>query len=265
MVFCPQCGNQAVPDASFCPQCGTPLPKIDAEAAFEQAYQHNDQQHNNDQQSYYQQPEQGAADGSGAAGPYFAMSRVEMKTKAKACLKGNLGLAICVGLLGGLIIGAASSFTFGAGGLVLGGVIGYGVCQVFLTMTRVQSINFSDMFDGFNRFGDTCIAGLLAALFTFLWSLLLIVPGIIKAYSYSMTLYILNDNPNMTAQEAIKASIEMMRGHKWDLFVLQLSFILWMLLSGLTAGILYIVYVGPYISGTTAIFYDDLRQRQMNA
>jgi|GEM_PF-363978 len=258
MAFCAQCGEEMKPGARFCTNCGAPIPDLSQQSSGNTAVSPEASQ----QQNQYQRQEQSW---NAAGGPYFAMSRAEMKAKAKEMLKGRNGLAILVLLLSGLILSAVSSVTFGIGGLVLSGVLGFGTCLVFLAIVRAQSADVGDMFAGFNRFGDTCVAGLLVALFTFLWSLLLIVPGIIKTYAYSMTFYILNDHPHMSATDAITASKTLMRGHKGDLFVLHLSFILWLLLSCLTFGILYIVYVGPYISATTAIFYEDLRQRQQPA
>ena len=80
-----------------------------------------------------------------------------------------------------------------------------------------------------------------------------------------MTYYILQDNPDMKGIDAITASRQMMNGHKWDLFVLHLSFIGWFLLSSLTFGILQICYVAPYLSATTAAFYDNLKAQQVQA
>jgi len=100
-------------------------------------------------------------------------------------------------------------------------------------------------------------------LFVWLWSLLLVVPGIIKALAYSMTHFILAEYPNVHARQALKLSMKMTAGHKGKLFVLGLSFIGWMMLSGLTFGILYFVYVGPYMYSTFAGFYTELRDKAL--
>ena len=97
------------------------------------------------------------------------------------------------------------------------------------------------------------------ALWVFLWSLLLIVPGIVKSYAYFMNPYILADCPNVTAQESLKLSMRMTQGHKGKLFVMHLSFIPWALLSIVTLGILAIVFVGPYAQTTMAGYYVELR------
>ncbi|MBQ6662872.1 MAG: DUF975 family protein [Firmicutes bacterium] len=95
-------------------------------------------------------------------------------------------------------------------------------------------------------------------LYTVLWGLLFIIPGIIKAYEYRMMPYILAAHPDMPTKEVFARSKEMMRGNKWRAFVLDLSFIGWELLSALTLGILHIFYVGPYRNMTNAALYEAL-------
>lgn len=96
-------------------------------------------------------------------------------------------------------------------------------------------------------------------LYTFLWSLLLIVPGIVKAYEYRMIPYLLAEQPEMTKEQAFAESRRMMDGQKWRAFVLDLSFLGWHLLSVLTLGILEIFYVAPYVNATDAALYEALR------
>ncbi|HWT75143.1 MAG TPA: DUF975 family protein [Mobilitalea sp.] len=95
---------------------------------------------------------------------------------------------------------------------------------------------------------------------TLLWTLLLIIPGIIKAYEYMMIPYILSENPDISSEEAFRISKEMMYGNKWDVFVLDLSFILWELLSLLTLGIAEIIWVAPYKEATKAQLYHKFRR-----
>lgn len=99
----------------------------------------------------------------------------------------------------------------------------------------------------------------LRNLFIFLWSLLFIVPGIIKAYEYRMMPYLLAENPGIDSNEAFIRSKEMMAGHKWDTFVLDLSFLGWHLLGALTCFLLTIFYVNPYQQLTNAELYEALR------
>ncbi len=96
-------------------------------------------------------------------------------------------------------------------------------------------------------------------LFTFLWMLLFIIPGTVKAYAYSMTPYILADNPNVEYGRALKLSIEMTNGHKADIFVLQLSFTGWYLLGIICCGI-GVLFVNPYYEAAMAEMYDKLRK-----
>ena len=100
---------------------------------------------------------------------------------------------------------------------------------------------------------------LLRDVFVFLWSLLFIIPGIVMSYAYSMADYIIYENPNLSPSRALQMSKAMTQGHKGDLFIFDLSFFGWMLLSGLTCGILGIVYVNPYMYTAHAGLYDALK------
>ncbi len=97
-------------------------------------------------------------------------------------------------------------------------------------------------------------------LYEFLWSLLLIIPGIVKSYEYRMIPYLLAEHPEMSKEEAFARSKEMMSGNKWKAFVLDLSFIPWRLLSAVTLGIVGIFYVNPYVFQTNAALYDALKR-----
>ena len=120
---------------------------------------------------------------------------------------------------------------------------------------------FGFAFGGQNYLGIVKIM-LLKSVFNFLWYLLLIIPGIIKSYSYRMVPYILADNPNIGANRAIEISNEMTAGHKFDLFVLDLSFIGWYLL-GLVAFVIGILFVLPYANATEAELYLVLRKNAL--
>ena len=100
--------------------------------------------------------------------------------------------------------------------------------------------------------------------FTFLWSLLFVIPGIVKIYSYSMAPFILADNPDFTAREALSKSKKIMNGHKFELFVLQLSFFWWYILDWITLGIASI-YVIPYVNATTTNFYNKIKEPKIEA
>jgi hypothetical protein len=100
----------------------------------------------------------------------------------------------------------------------------------------------------------------LKGLYTYLWSLLLVIPGIVKAYEYRMIPYILAEHPDIDSREAFAVSKQMMTGNKWDAFVLDLSFIGWMILSGITFGIVGIFWVNPYYDMTCAELYVALKE-----
>jgi len=117
---------------------------------------------------------------------------------------------------------------------------------------------FVKIFSGFKDYWKNVGAFMLQELYIFLWMLLFIIPGIIKAYAYSMTFFILKDNPEMSASEAIEKSEELMNGNKWKLFCLDLSFIGWHILGILTLGILEILKVIPWQAYSHANFYNDL-------
>lgn len=181
----------------------------------------------------------------------------EMKAAAKAQLNCKWLLTTGVLVVGALILSAVS-FTI-IGSLLLTGAIEFGYCAYLITVTRNKDSDFGKLLSGFNRFGDVCITGILKWLFTGLWSLLFVIPGIVKSYSYAMTMYIMQDHPELSGNDAITKSRQMMDGHKFDLFILDLSFIGWYLLGALTFGILIIFYVEPYRQVTRTNFYEQLR------
>ncbi len=138
----------------------------------------------------------------------------------------------------------------------------YGVSRFLLDFIRTGRTEFGNIFAGFTSggrtFGRSVLLELLISVFTFLWSMLLFIPGIVAEYRYAMAFYILADNGNMTAKEALDASKEMMVGHKWELFKLHLSFIGWAILSCLTCGIGFIFLI-PYMRTAEGNFYEYLR------
>lgn len=188
------------------------------------------------------------------------MTRPEMKQLAKEKLRGNWGNIIIALLLFALITSAASSL-FGIIQLIIAGPMAVGLAAVFLNLFRKGKTDVEDLFVGFKNFANNFITGLLVQLFIFLWSLLFVIPGIVKSYAYAMTFYIQHDHPEMNETDAITASRNMMKGHKADLFFLDLSFIGWYLLVGLTFGILAF-YVVPYHRATRTAFYENLKAQQ---
>ncbi|MBP5706981.1 MAG: DUF975 family protein, partial [Spirochaetales bacterium] len=127
-----------------------------------------------------------------------------------------------------------------------------------LEIARTNKCEFNTAFKGFSQFVSAFIAGFVGSLFVMLWSCLFIIPGIIAAFRYSMAFYILADNPEMSGMDALKASKEMMKGHKMEFFMLQLSFIGWFFLAPFTFGIL-LIWLVPYLETTNALFYENLK------
>lgn len=116
------------------------------------------------------------------------------------------------------------------------------------------------LFDGFSRkYLDNVLLMFLKTLFAGLWTMLFIIPGVVKTYSYAMAEYIKMENPDIPANRAIELSRSMMNGHKWDLFMLDLSFLGWNILSSFTYGILMILYVGPYYYAARAFAYEEIK------
>lgn len=133
-------------------------------------------------------------------------------------------------------------------------------CRNFLKKNLSEPAELDAMNTAFvPKYWHNLATMLVKRIFVFLWSLLFIIPGIVMSYAYEMTPYILNDNPDLGAKETLDLSREMMKGHKWELFVLDLSFIGWFLLSIVTLGIADIFYVHPYYSSTHAAFYEALK------
>jgi len=187
----------------------------------------------------------------------------EIREKARESLKDNWGYSILVALLLNIILSAVGGATFGLGGLILIGPLTVGTMFFFMNLVRNKETSIEDMFSGFSNFVPNMLIGLLTTIFVFLWNLLLIIPGIIAYYRYGMVYFIANDNPDMDAMQVIQTSKEMMRGYKLQLFLLELSFIGWALLSLLTFGI-GILFLMPYIHASKAAFYESLKEAKMN-
>lgn len=147
--------------------------------------------------------------------------------------------------------------------LTLGGPLRIGLNYFFVQIVlgrHDRAKVFTPFPQAFKGFGRKLGGYLWMQLFIFLWSLLLWIPGIIKSYSYALTPYILCDCPNVRAQDALKLSMRIMHGKKFDLFVFLLSFLGWNVLSVLTLGILDYFYVGPWQSSAMACWYLEARE-----
>lgn len=228
------------------------------------------------------------------------MTYSDYRRVARENLAGNWSVSIGVGavavLLGGLLTGASflpeisyriegqdiSSVTdllnvftagevsaFGLGSalglaqFVLGGVIQLGYASYLLKQHNRANFEFQDLFSQFERFGQGFAQKFLRGLYVFLWSLLFVIPGIVKSYAYAMTPFIMAENPEMTAGEAIAASQQLMDGHKGELFTLDLTFIGWSILAALTVNVGNLA-LNPYKNAARAAFYKDLTAPKEN-
>ena len=140
---------------------------------------------------------------------------------------------------------------------VLGSFIGVGYAKFNLNLVDKKNAAFETLFEYFSHWETTTIARLLRALYVFLWSLLFIIPGIVAGFSYAMTDYILAEDPELTADEAISQSKSIMMGNKWRFFCLQFSFIGWDILATLAFGIGHL-WLTPYKQAAYAAFYREV-------
>lgn len=195
------------------------------------------------------------------------MKAKDYRQSAWKSLSGKWGTCVLAYLIFSLIASACGGMSYyGVGaiaGIILLGPLTYGMSKISLFVARDKDVELGMLFNGFNDFGRALVLYITNNIFVFLWSLLLIVPGIIKQIAYSMSFYIMLDDPKISANDARKKSIEMMQGNKWRFFCLELSFIGWYLLSILTLGIL-MFWVGPYMETAKAKFYMSLLPEQEN-
>ena len=218
------------------------------------------------------------------------MDASQLRLKARESLKGNywpaVGVAFVAAIFGALMINGGSYslnieeraaellgdlpriiktyLLIAAGGagalslvnLILGGVVQLGYAQYLLKQQDREINSIKDLFSQFDRFGQGFLQLFLRNLYAFLWGLLFLIPGIVKSFAYAMTPFLMAENPELTAKEAIKLSQERMMGHKGELFWLSLTFFGWSLLATLTGGIGYI-FLNPYTNAAYAVFYRD--------
>ena len=224
------------------------------------------------------------------------MTSSELRRVARENLSGNWGISVGVALvaaiLGGTIAGFGSNVNFninedtvrnlpplfwtvllpvvsvagllGIVSFIIGGVVELGYAKFLLKQHDKKELQLSDLFSHFDRCGSGFAQQFLRILYTTLWALLFIIPGIVKSLSYAMTPFILEDHPEMTASEAIKASMKLMDGHKMDLFILGLTFIGWSLLACLTMGIGFL-FLDPYVHAARAAFYRSISGQRQEA
>jgi uncharacterized membrane protein len=175
---------------------------------------------------------------------------------AKVSLHGKWKNAALVTFVYTLIIYAACCTV--AGALIIAGPLILGYFLYIISVKTTDKPCIETLFDGFKDFVRSFIAGLLLIVFIFLWTLLLVIPGIIMSLAYSMTFFILTEDKEISAYDAINRSKDMMRGYKWKYFCLQLRFTGWLILCMLTLGILTF-WVQPYMTMASLNFYNDIK------
>ncbi|GAA0107142.1 MULTISPECIES: DUF975 family protein [Clostridium] len=202
------------------------------------------------------------------------MNRAELKSTAKEQLRGRWGLAIITVLVSNLIINSYNMFkgvdfvieisenltlTLNLISLIFGGVVSTGLSKFLLNFTTNREVpKFADLFSQFKIFFKALGLFILMGIAIILGTLFFIIPGIIVALMFSQAFYILAENPNKGIFECLEESSNLMHGYKWELFVLQLSFIGWELLAVLTFGIASL-WINPYQKVTEANFYLKLK------
>ncbi|WP_313489549.1 DUF975 family protein [Exiguobacterium sp.] len=197
----------------------------------------------------------------------------QLKKAAKESLSGRWGFAVLAFLLFSIIQGVPNLFgsdidePSSSIDLVVSLVsillipVGVGWTWIAMSIARGEETKVTDLFEPYGMFLKVVGLAIVQFIFIALWTLLLIIPGIIKSFSYLLTYYILRDEPSIGILEAITRSRQLMDGHKMEAFLLFLSFIGWALLVIVTLG-LAVLWVGPYFSVTLAKFYDRIRGEQ---
>ena len=196
--------------------------------------------------------------------------RSELKQNAKDRLKNNWGLAIGIIIVCTLISSIpnllveidsesfAISVIIPIITLVITGPLTIGQCKFFINLANRSNPKFSDLWYGFNNMLRAIGVTLLVGVIVFIGTILFIIPGIILAFMYSQVYYIMAENPEMSIMNCLKESSRIMKGHKMDLFILELSFLGWGILMVITLGIAGL-YVLPYYNATLTNFYLDIK------
>ena len=168
----------------------------------------------------------------------------------------NSGVSYMIDSAGGFTVLSFSfvSILVGLVALVLNA--GY-YCYCFGILRREQ-MPYESLFDAFPFAGKVILLSIVEGVFIFLWSMLFVIPGIIAAYRYRQAIYLLLDHPEKSAWQCLRESGALMRGHKWELFVLDLSFLGWIIVGSLCLGV-GTLWVTPYMEATNAQFYEYVR------
>ena len=195
------------------------------------------------------------------------ISNSEIRARARKALENNpfrriWVMLVLMGFVTSAILGAANYLCFGLGFLLLSGPLYIGLYKIYLRVATDDSdIKFEHLFEGCYNFAPGLALGVMHTLIIFLWSLLFLIPGIIKAYSYSMAYFIKSEHPEYGWRECLDESAFLMRGNKMRLFKLHMSFFGWIILASLTLGICSF-WVEAYMNTATAILYEELKEEK---
>jgi len=203
--------------------------------------------------------------GAGSGGPELklnidgsgAHANFEFAGQTIYSIGGGLNSDIGAFLVGSAIYIIIAAVVMAVVYFVLGSIISVGYARFNLDLADRGNPAFETLFGYFSYWKTAAVSKLLQSVYVLLWSLLFIIPGIIAAYSYAMTEFILAENPDLTASEAIAQSKEIMHGNRWRLFCLHFSFIGWDILSSLTLGIGNL-WLRPYKQAANAAFYREI-------
>ncbi len=196
------------------------------------------------------------------------ISNSEIRARARFALGGEIfGKKWLMAVLGGLIISAiltaANYLCAGIATMLLCGPLYVGLYKFYLKIAHDDpEVRVENVLEGCYNFSQNFTLGVMHTLYIFLWSLLFIIPGIVKSYSYSLAYYIKAEHPEYDWRECLDESEMMMKGNKWRLFKLHFSFIGWMFLSLFTLGI-GSLWVNAYMETSNAIFYEELKHERM--
>ena len=190
------------------------------------------------------------------------LTRQQIKEISREQIEKNTGMTIGGFLISIFVPIAAAAIGFGIGGYIVQSVMQIGYAAFCISIFVGKQTTAGDIFNkGFDKnFGRKLGGMLFKDLFIFLWSLLFIIPGIIKSYSYFMVPYILANDEDIKATQATRMSIIMMKGHKWQTFVMYLSFFGWNILTAITAGIVGYLYAGRYQATALAGLAMEIRE-----
>jgi len=194
------------------------------------------------------------------------IDRAKIKEEAKAKIKGKVFNLLLANIITLALLGPVNGLpAFGQIVMIALSVVMFGLSFLYLNFIDNGKIDYMDLFYSFkvkdiNTYLIHLGTIIVRTILIFLWTLLLIIPGIIKAIAYSQVNYIRAEKPDQDIMDCLKESENLMNGHKMEYFVLQLSFIGWFFLIPLTFG-LVLIYLLPYYTATMTLYYRELRPK----